>query len=369
MPATVKDLINKRISDRMKPLFAASARKAAKSAPASAKKDDGRELSISLWLRGISQGNWYGAQAEKEAHEEWTAKAMTELTGAGGGELVPPQIETQIIPLLRAASVIRKMGVTIVNLPKTNALSLPRQTGGTTGYWVGESEAPTESQITLGDLDLRLKTLMALCKIPNNLIEDSTPAADVLVKKDIATVLALAEDLGVIAGVGGKQPLGVYNNPDINSTTLTAAISYDDLMKAQQSIEMRNGAFTAWLMSPRSKTTIRVLKDGFGRYVWEAGDVTKNVPDKLLGLPLFYTTQIATNLTFGAITAASYIILGNWPEVIVAQKRNGMTIEASTEASTAFTTDQTWIKAKRRVDAGVRQTDEFQIIKGVQAAP
>jgi len=367
MTGTVQDFISKRLSERMAPLLT-GARKSHRAKTSTATKDDD-ELSISLWLRGVSTGIWYGAQAEKEAHEEWAEKAMTELTGAGGGVLVPPRIERQIIPLLRAKAVLRSMGITVINLPETNAISLPRQTGGTTGYWVGESEAPTETEITLGDLELRLKTLMALAKIPNNLIEDSTPAADTLIKKDIATVLALTEDLGLVEGVGGKQPLGIYNNTAINSTTLTAAIAYDDLMKAQQSIEMRNGTFTGWLMNPRSKTTIRVLKDGFGRYVWEQGDVTKNVPDRLLGLPLYYSTQLSITLTFGAITAASYIILGNWSEVILAQKRNGMTIEASREASTAFTTDQTWIKAKRRVDAGVRQTDEFQIIKGVQAAP
>jgi len=328
--------------------------------------DDGEdELSICRYLKGVSFGIWTNAEKEKEAFEE-ASKAMTELTGAGGGVLVPPKIERQLIPLLAAKSVIRGMGPRVLNLPQTNAVSIPRKTASTTAYWVGESSSITESQPTLGDIQLRLKTVAALCKLPNELLEDSQPSADALVKEDMTDVLARAEDLAIIQGSGGTEPLGLYNDPSVSSTSLTAAITYDDLMDVMYAIEVANATYSGWLMHPRSKNTLRKVKNGIGDLVWQQGDVTKSNPDRLLGLPCFYTTQIPINLTVGAITSSSYIMLGDFKELLIAQKRAGLTIAASSETSDAFAKNQTWFRALRRLDAGPRQPDAFHILKGVQ---
>ena len=327
--------------------------------------DDGEEYSITRYLRGAIWHNWQGAKKEQELFEE-AQKAMSSDTMVTGGAIVHPKIHDQIIPLLRAKSVSSQLGMTEISLGETNALSMPKLSGGTTAYWVGENDEKTASELTFGEIDLKLKEVAGLVKIPNNLLEDSTPAADKIVREDLSTVLALAEDLALIQGVGGLQPLGLYNWPGVGSTTLTAAITCDNLLDAMETIESANGEYANWLMHPRSKKTLRKLKDATGKYIWDDGDISKALPPSLYGMPVHLSTQLPTNLTFGALTSCSYIILGSWKNYIKIQKRAGMKIDASTEAGTAFEYDQTWFRATRRVDCGPRHVEDFNIIKGVQ---
>ncbi len=361
----LKEALKSALHSALDPVLKAGARKAGLEDANKNLGDPEATLSITRYLMGAVNGQWAGAEAEKALYED-AQKAMTSLTGAGGGILVHPQIAAQVIPLLRAKAVIRGLNPTVINLPNTNTLQMPRLATGTTAYWVMESEHKTDSEPTLGELELQLKEVAGLCKIPNALLEDSTPAADQIVTMDLGTVLSLAEDIALIQGTGGAMPLGIYNWPGIGATTLTLPITFDDLLNAMTTVETLNGKYSDWLMHPRSKNTLRQLKDAEGRYIWMQGNVTKKEPDMLLGLPCHYTTSIPVNLTFGAVTASSYIILGDWADYVIIQKRDGIEMTPSTDAGDAFEHNQTWFRAVRRVDGGPRYTQDFHIVRGVQ---
>ncbi len=360
----LKDALKLALHGALDPLLAAGVRKSMLEEEEEKKLAKPGDLSITRYLMGAVSQNWRGASAEKALYDE-AAKAMTSLTGAGGGILVHPQISNQVIQLLRAKALVRKLNPTVVNLPTTNTLQMPRIDSGTTAHWVMESEHKPDSEPTLGELELQLKEVAALCKIPNALLEDSTPAADQIVTLDLATVLALAEDLALIQGTGGAQPLGIYNWPGIGATVLTLPVTFDDLLNAMTAIETLNGKYASWVMHPRSKNTLRQLKDAEGRYIWMQGNVLKEEPDILLGLPCYYTTQIPTNLTFGGLVNTSYIILGDWADYVIIQKRAGIEMTPSSEAGDAFEHNQTWFRAVRRVDGGPRYVQDFHIIQGV----
>ena len=94
--------------------------------------------------------------------------------------------------------------------------------------------------------------------------------------------------------------------------------------------------------------------------------------DNVLGIPVAFSNQIPTTLTFGTSGAVcSYAILGNWNEFVIGQKAGAIKMSASNQASDqttgedAFLQDQTWFRAVLRVDCGVRQPAAFRIIKGI----
>lgn len=338
--------------------------------PVADKKEEEEEpLSILRYIRGGLTGNWRNAKKEEAAFHR-TKQIQTSSDLEFGGFLIAPEISNNLIEMLRAKTVMRKMGPTILNLGRTNSIRIPTQLESTTAYWQDpDADASiTQSRVQGGRLELVLKDLAALCKVPNDLISDSAPAMDTLVKQDIVKVMALAEDLGFLLGGGGQQPVGLYNWPGMGTTTLTAAITADDLLNAMSTIEQANGTYSGWVMHPRSKNTVRQLKDNNGRYIFEKAGTYGGGPtvgfDTLLGLPVGYSTQIPITYTYGAITAASWILLADFHDYVIAQKPN-LGVVASTEAGTSFERNQTWFRGVLRVDGAPRHVANFHFILGV----
>jgi HK97 family phage major capsid protein len=363
MKKSLRDALKEQFKQGLAPLMLPKARKSDGGDPPDGHASE-KDLSLCKLIRGYLWGNWEGAKKELDYWRE-SRKAMGEETGAGGGFIVPSVTANEIIELLRAKAVIRKLGAIIVSGMKSGQQEMPRQDSGSRGYWVGENKKKTESEVGLGMLQVLLKEVAALVKLPNSLIEDSSPAADTIVKNDLGLALALAEDFAFITGTGASMPLGLLNFPGIGTTDLTGALGYDDLIDAETAIETLNGSYTGWLMHPRSKGTIRKIKDGDGRYIWEASGKL-GTPDSLLGLPCNYSTQVPTTLTVGKLTNTSPIILGDYGQFMIFEKAAGIRLDVSGEAGDAFEYDQTWFRGVKRVDCAVRQVGCFHIIRGVR---
>ena len=72
--------------------------------------DDGEgELSLRKYLRGMTLGDWSGADAER--------RAMAEGTLSAGGYMVPTLLSSQMIDLARNSTRVLRAGATIVPMP------------------------------------------------------------------------------------------------------------------------------------------------------------------------------------------------------------------------------------------------------------
>jgi len=323
-------------------------------------------FSIAKYIRGVKSGDWSDAKLEK-----WFfRKALSSQTLGTGGVLVPPEVSSGFIGLLRAKAVVRGLNPSTYNM-KGDTLLIGGQATGATVTWVAEGTDATsvQSQPTFKQNQLVLKEALGLVPIQNSLLRDASPAADDIIKRDLVTACQLAEDLVFIQGAGGTQPLGILNDARISTTILGggngAQPTYDDLLDAMSVIELANGTYTGWVFNPRTKNTLRQLKDGAGRYLLELGNLAKGIDDALLGFPVRWTTQIPTNRTCGVGTSCSYGILGNWTEFLIGQK-DSIEIVATDVGGDSFKYDQTWVRAIMRVDCIVRQPAEFDIIDGIK---
>ena len=362
----IRQMVRKQVSNSLAP-HQVAVRKSAGAVDETGAGDIPTGLSLSKYLRGGIYGRWDGAEREYDAFckMQKMEKALVGSTGTAGGFLITPEHANELIELLRAKAIIRQMGPTIYNM-NSDTLNISRQTGGSTAYWISDTDSITESNQTFGNAQLVVKECAALTTIHNDLLMDASPAVDDIVRQDLVRVLGLAEDLAFIQGTGGNQPLGVYNDPGVSTTTLGsgngAAPTMDNLMDAQYAIEASNATYNAWLMHPRTKNTIRQLKDGNGRYIWER-PMTAGEPGMLLGLPTYFSTQVPITLAFGTSgSVCSYIILGDWTQFIVGQ-RMSIQIDATTERY--FEYNKVGLRAILRVDCIVRQPSSFYIMKGV----
>ena len=302
-------------------------------------------------------------------------RAMESGSGEGGGYLVPEEQAMDIIELLRPKSVVRKTAAREIPM-NSETMSIPRHKGGASAFWVGENTPIPESRPTLGQINLRARMLVGLVQMPNNLLDDSSPSVEAFVRSDLAEVLALASDLAMLQGSGvGNEPRGIKNYPDIHTKSLGtngAAPTFDNLYDAMYEIEAVDGDMTDWIVNPRTRNTLRKIKNSDGDFIFNKGggqggaNLTQREPDTLLDMPLRVTNQIPRNLTQGTSSIASYIMLGDFSQAIIAERKS-LEFAVSTEAGTAFETVQTWIRVIMRMDFALRHPESFNVLTGVIA--
>src|SRR5262249_24093421 len=146
-------------------------------------------------------------------------KALGTTSDLAGGSLVGFPALGELIELQRNLEVFAAAGAQEIALPPNGRIQFPKQTGGSTAYWVGESTSVTESQPTTGSLDLQAKKLGVLVKLNNELLRFASPSAEGLVRFDMARAAALKADLAMLEGTGGTQIKGPITYAGVGAHT------------------------------------------------------------------------------------------------------------------------------------------------------
>jgi len=321
------------------------------------------KFSFQRMIVAIATKNWDHAPFEKEVSDQ-VRKALGTDTGPAGGYIVPTEYVAEVIELLRAKTVVRELGATILDGLTGSPVEIPKQTGGATGYWVGQNSAITASDPTLGQLSLTPKQASAMTKLSNRLLKLSNPSAEALVRNDIALTLARLIDLAALRGSGtANQPMGIANTPSINTLALGtngASPTIDNLYDMLYSIELANAddGKLGFGVHPRTWNALRKLKDTYGQYYLQP-DPTAPGKFTIAGFPVRKTTQIPINLVKGGSGAVcSEIYFGNWADLIIAEW-GGLEILASMETGEAFEKNQTWVRIIQEVDIALRHPESF----------
>lgn len=338
---------------------------------------------------------------------EIDTKALAEATTGAGGFLVPPQYWQQGIAEFRlAAAKIRKL-VTVITSINTNLVYIPRETGVATVGWTAENAAKPATDQTFGQLAVNIFTLAGISKVSNQLLEDSSPAVDQIVRKDLGRVLGQAEDVAFINGSGVGMPTGILQTAGVLSVAYaapTAGSGLGDAISAAMTAVDSNffDIPNAILAHPRMIAKLRQVKDSQGRYIFEPGfwagggpwggtaqsflaSGAGNIPGfqtqnpsnnpgtpvgSVWGVPVWSDANIPTTLnwTGSAYTTGgteSPIILGVWEEAYLLE-RSGVTLDVSSEAGTSFEQNQTWFRGEERIGfTAARQPTAFAFITGL----
>lgn len=313
-------------------------------------------VSISKYLRGMKYGNWVNAPNEERIY-----KALTSAIGTQGGFLVPEEVSSELIELVKAKSVVRNMpGVKVIPM-KRDTWSQRRIDTAPVVTWGSQNTSIAEdTALSFGKVELQLKDCRCLYKASRQLIHDADVSTDEIIKNEMADAIYLAEDLAFLQGSGGDQPLGLYSDPRIQWTRLDATLTFDDLLEAEYKLDAANRMLTGWIMNPREKFTLKKLKDGEGRYMYVPGKTTsdgKHTMASLYGVPVAYTTQIPITLKSGA--DENYILAGQWDDLLIGDSTEGLRMEATEEGGDAFQYDQVWFKVVKRTDCTTRHPESF----------
>jgi HK97 family phage major capsid protein/HK97 family phage prohead protease len=130
------------------------------------------------------------------------------------------------IDVLRNASSVMQAGATMLTGLSGN-VKIPKKTAASSAGWISsEGGASAESEPTVGQVTMSPKVLGAHTDITRLMMQQSSLDVEALVRNDLTSSIALAIDLGALAGSGASgQPTGVKNTSGINTPTNFAGVN------------------------------------------------------------------------------------------------------------------------------------------------
>lgn len=350
-------------------------------------KKDVKRYSILRAARALSNGDWRGAELEREASDEIAKRVgnpargfyvpldiqmakidgqrdltLTTPSGAAGSNLRPTQhLGSSFIELLRNRQVVRAAGARTLSGLVGN-IAIPKQTAAATAYWVAENVAPTESAQSFGQLTLAPKTVGAFTDISRLMLLQSDPSVEALVRDDLAKVLAIAIDLAAIKGTGSSgQPTGVLNTSGIGSVALGtngAAPTWASVVNLWKEVAIDNADMGTLSYMTNAAAVAKMLvtpKQSSG----VEGNFIANRRDELAGFPMWMTNQVPSNLTKASGSSLSAMIFGNWAELLIGEWG---VLDILTDPYTGGAAGTLRIRLLMTVDLGVRHAQSFSAI-------
>lgn len=305
--------------------------------------------------------------------------AMAATQASDGGFLIPEQFSTDVIELLRPQSVVRSLVGRTLQMP-VGSINIPKITDGSAAYYQGENTNATKSALKTGNLKLTWKKLIALVPMSNDLVRYSQPGADSIVRTDMIRAIAQREnqaflrDDGTNAGPKGLRYQANNSNViDVSNPTFTIQTVATDLGRCVLQLINNNVPLSkpGWLFAPRTWNYLRMLQTTTGAFIYQA-EMNNGL---LLGYPYKWSTQIPTTLSDHGRTTnggETEIYFADFDDVVIGEAMS-LRVDASMEASymdggslvSAFSQDQTVVRAITEHDFGVRRDVSVCIMNGV----
>lgn len=292
---------------------------------------------------------------------------LTVGTATAGGHTVSTDLLAgSFIDILRNAQVINALGAQYLTGLIGN-IAIPRQTGGATAYWVGESGSPTESAQAFDQVTMSPKTVGAMTDISRKLLLQSSIDVEAFVQRDLATALGLAIQSAAILGGGSNEPTGILSTSgigDVAGGTNGLAPTWAHIVELETDVSVANadvgtlGYLTNAKVRGKLKTTSKV--SGQNGFVWDAGDLPLN------GYRAAVTNAVPSNLDKGTSTdVCSAIIFGNFADLIIGMWGG---LDLTVDPYSNSTSGTVRIVTLQDVDVAVRHALSFSAMKDALTA-
>ena len=275
--------------------------------------------------------------------------AQTTSTAA---TLVPDDFRAdQFVGLLRNAMVVQSLGARVLPNLRGDTI-IPRQLTSATGQWISEGSALTDSGLTFGSARLTPKHVGAITELSRQLLQQSNPAIEQLVRDDFVQVVGLAIDKAMIHGTGVTDPEGLLTAA--TGTGTLATLSWATVLKVIEDLALINVNPTHWLTHPAIKTKLRAMLTSDGLPGWMLDDF-----GRMAGLPVAVTNQLTAK---AGSPNKGRIILGDFRELIVGTW-GSVDVLTNAFAEGPFSRGAIQVRILTSVDMVPRRAEAFIVIE------
>jgi len=238
---------------------------------------------------------------------EVLSRDLTVGTATAGGNLVATELLSgSFIDVLRNRMAVMATNPTTLTGLQGN-VSIPRMTSTSTGYWVGEGSAPSESQQAFDQVNMTPKTVAAFVDYSRRLLLQSSIDVESMIRDDLAKVIATKLDHTAIYGTGSSnQPLGIKDTSGIGSQTITTFGTFAEYIGMETDVAAANAdvANMFYLINASARGALKSTEvaSNTGKFVFENNEIN--------GYPAITTNQLANNdAVFGDF---SQFVMGFW---------------------------------------------------------
>ncbi|MEI4262795.1 phage major capsid protein [Roseovarius sp. D0-M9] len=234
----------------------------------------------------------------------------------GGNAIATNLLSQSFIEMLRNKAILMRLATPLNGL--VGNVDIPLQASGASGYWIGEDADAPEDNLELGQLSMSPKTVAAFSEITRKLLKQASMDMESLVRRDLATALALTIDTAGFYGSGtGDQPKGITNYSGINAVDFGGAgaadaggpgnslPTYAEVVAMESAISADNADVNSMkyamgsAMRGHMKTTEK-FGGSNGAPIWEQGNTVNG-----------YGAEVTNQIVPGDL------FFGNWSDVIV----------------------------------------------------
>lgn len=299
------------------------------------------------------------------------ARALSAGTPSAGGDLVETSLLSgNFVDLLRNKTQVVRLGATQLEGLVGN-IAIPRATSGATASWVSESGTISESDPAFDQVSLTPHMLAAKVTYSRQLILQSTPQIEGLLRQDLARQVATAVDAAAIAGTGSSnQPTGILNTSGIGSVAIATnggAPTYAGILglyKALASANADRGQLSFLTNSSVKAKLLQTPKLGstMPEFVWEPDTGANALDGRMIGYRAAVSENVPSDLTKGTGTDLSACILGNWSDLLIGMWGGlDILVDPYSNASTG----QVSVYAYMATDIAVRHPESFAAVQDI----
>lgn len=268
-----------------------------------------------------------GFYVPHDVGQNWLAPkaAQRSTNDPAGGYLVPDTLRANdFIEMLRARLAVYRGGAGATILAGlVGDQTMPRRASGATPGWVEEGTGingvATPSENVFEAVTLKPKTVTAAVIISRNMLMNSTPDIENLVRDDMLWQLSSSIDTAALNGSGAAgQPAGLLlaataiaqidAGGDATVPTWADIVELESLVSEANADAGRLGYLTHPAVRGYLKSNPKVATND--TMMWGEGSM-------LNGYGATVTSQCPGALTQGAVVTACALIFGNWADLIV----------------------------------------------------
>lgn len=341
---------------------------------------EARQYSFRKAILAVAENDWSQAGFEREVSVataertgrqvrghfqvplDVTTRGLTAGTAADGGHTVATNVDVgSFIDLLRNKMFLRQLGARVLSNLQ-GKLSIPKQTGSASTYWVPENGDVTGSKQGFGQVPMAPKTVGSLTDISRALLKQSSMSVEAFVQADLAQSMAQAIDLAGIAGTGADgQPTGILNTAGLTVHALGAAgaaIDWPAVVALETAVSTANADMNtmAYLTTPGVRGAMKqILKAaGVAGYLWDDGEVN--------GYGAFATNQMPADLTKSTGSNLHSMLFGDWSNLVIGEWG---VLDMQVDTTTLGASGGLRVISLQDVDIAVRNIGGFAAVKDI----
>ncbi len=268
-------------------------------------------------------------------------------SASAGGYLVGTGV-APAADILRPWSVAARAGITFMQQPIENNITIPKTNTASTSYWLSnESATVTSSTPLLGQVTLAPKTCGAMIRFSRQLAKQS-PQLDAVLQRELLRTVGTLIDKAIFNGSGASgQPTGLLNTAGL-STQSGTSLAWAGITAMEQTSSDANvdDASVAFISTPAIRKLLKTREaiTGGGIPIWNG--------DTVSGRAAHVTTDMP------AVTMVS----GPWSDIVQAIW-GGIKVEI--DPYTAFTTGQINARLLISTDVAVLHPAAFCVASSI----